>query len=126
VILPGIGQIGVFDDTRRLRCMLAKGRAKILFATVSYYAGRWWLSLNVQAADLHPAHQHPARPDDDRGGWVGVDRGLTSFLVAATAEGQEVARIQDAPKALAAGMAQQRHLAKKLSRKKKDHATAAK
>jgi putative transposase len=119
VILPGIGQIGVFDDTRRLRCMLAKGRAKILFATVTYYAGRWWLSLNVEAADLHPSHQHPARPDDDRGGWVGVDRGLTSFLVAATADGHEVARIQDAPKALAAGMRQQRHLAKKLSSKKK-------
>jgi len=31
VTLPGIGQIGVFDDTRRLRRMLAKDRAKILF-----------------------------------------------------------------------------------------------
>jgi putative transposase len=35
ITLPGIGQIGVHDDTRRLRRMLAKGRAKILFATVS-------------------------------------------------------------------------------------------
>jgi putative transposase len=39
-------------------------------------------------------------------------------LVAATADGGEVARITDAPKALAAGMKQQRHLAKKLSRTK--------
>ncbi len=33
--LPGIGQIAVHDDTRRLRRMLAKNRAKILFATLS-------------------------------------------------------------------------------------------
>lgn len=59
------------------------------------------------------------------GGWVGVDRGLSAFAVAATAVGREVARIDDAPKALAAGMRQQQHLAKKLSHKKKDRATAA-
>jgi putative transposase len=118
VTLPGIGQIGVHDDTRRLRRMLANGRAKILFATVTHHAGRWWLSLNVEAAELHPAHQHPPRDEADHTGWVGVDRGLSAFLVAATADGAETARIHDAPKALAAGMRQQRHLAKKLSRKK--------
>jgi putative transposase len=98
--------------------MLATSRAKILFATISHHGGRWWISLNVQAADLHPDHQHPPRPADG-GGWVGVDRGLSAFLVAATAEGTEVARISDAPKALAAGMKDQRRLAKSLSRKKK-------
>jgi putative transposase len=118
ITLPGIGQIGVHDDTRRLRRMLAKGRAKILFATITHHAGRWWLSLNIEAADLHRAHQHPARPGDS-GGWVGLDRGLSAFLVAATADGSEVARITDTPKALAVGMKQQRHLAKKLSRTKK-------
>jgi putative transposase len=55
VTLPGIGQIGVHDDTRRLRRMLANGSAKILFATVSHHAGRWWVSLNVEASELHPA-----------------------------------------------------------------------
>jgi putative transposase len=119
VNLPGIGPIGVHDDTRRLRRMLAKGRAKILFATVSHRGGRWWLSLNVEAADLHPAQQHPPRDDTDRGGWVGVDRGLSAFLVAATNAGEEVARIEYAPKALRVGMERQRRLAKSLSRKKK-------
>jgi putative transposase len=117
--LPGIGEIGVHDDTRRLRRMLGSGRAKILFATITQHAGRWWVSLNVQAADLHPAHHHPLRSPDDRGGWVGVDRGLSSFLVAATADGEEVVRIDDSPKPLAAGMKHQRRLAKSLSRKQK-------
>ena len=119
VTLPGIGQIGVHDDTRRLRRMLAKGRAKILFATISHHARRWWVALNVEAAELHPAHQHPARDSGDGGGWVGIDRGLSAFLVTARADGTEVTRVHDAPKALAAGMKQQRRLAKSLSRKQK-------
>jgi putative transposase len=119
VTLPGVGQIGVHDDTRRLRRMLAKGRAQICFATVTQHAGRWWVSLNVEADDLHPAHHHQARDTGDEGGWVGIDRGLSAFLVAVTGDGEEVARITDAPKALAAGMQHQRQLAKSLSRKKK-------
>jgi putative transposase len=119
ITLPGVGQIAVHDDTRRLRRMLANGRAKILFATVSQHAGRWWVSLNVKAADLHTTHLHPARSPRDEGGWVGVDRGLSAFAVAATSDGEEVARITHAPKALAAGMKRQRRLAKSLSRKQK-------
>jgi len=109
----------VHDDTRRLRRMLAKDRAKILFATITHHAGRWWVSLNVEAADLHPAHTHRVRDQADSGGWVGVDRGLSAFLVAVNADGTEVARIHEAPKALAAGMKRQRRLAKSLSRKQK-------
>jgi putative transposase len=119
VRLPGIGQIAVHDDTRRLRRMLIKGRARILFATVTLRGGRWWVSLNVEAAELHSARQHQPRYVDDSTGWVGVDRGLSAFLVAATSDGREVARIANAPKALAAGMKHQQRLAKSLSRKQK-------
>ena len=119
VTLPGIGVVGVHDDTRRLRRMIAGGRAKVLFATISRHGGRWWIALNIEAADLHPAHQHPARVGDDDACWVGVDRGLSAFLVAATADDTEVARIADAPKALSAGMKKQRRLSKSLSRKQK-------
>ncbi|MCV7287293.1 IS200/IS605 family element transposase accessory protein TnpB [Mycolicibacterium wolinskyi] len=118
VTLPSIGQVAVYDDTRRLRRLLAKHRAKICFATISYHGGRWWCALNVEAADLHPLQQHPAHTDD-AGGWVGVDRGLSTFLVAATADGTEVARVSDAPKALTRGLKRQRRLSKSLSRKKK-------
>ena len=44
---------------------------------------------------------------------------MSAFLVAADAHGEEVSRITDAPKALAAGMKRQRRLAKSLSRKQK-------
>jgi putative transposase len=119
VTLPGIGPIGVHDNTRRLRRMLAKDRAKICFATTTHHGGRWWVALNVEAADLHPAHNHRPRDPADDGGWVGLDRGLSAFLVAATADGREVSRTTDAPKPLAAGMKRQRRLAKSLSRKQK-------
>ena len=116
---PRYWRCWIRDDTCRLRHMLAKDRAKVLSATVIQQGGRWWVALNVAAADLHPSLRHPARTDSDRGGWVGLDRGLAAFVVAASADGHEVARIQDAPKALRAGMRQQRRLAKSLSRKKK-------
>lgn len=119
ITLPGIGVIAVHDDTRRLRRMPAKGRVKILCATVTHHAGLWWLALNVEAAELHPAHQHPPRDEADHTGWIGIDRGLSAFVVAANVDGTETVRIHDAPKALSAGMRQQRHLAKKLARKKK-------
>ncbi|MCW2630192.1 RNA-guided endonuclease TnpB family protein [Mycobacterium sp.] len=120
VTLPGIGPIAIHDDTRRLRRMLANNRAKILFATITHHGGHWWVSLNIEAADLHPGRQHRLRSDDDTGGdWIGVDRGLSAFAVAATSTGTEVARINDAPKALHAGMKRQQRLAKSLSRKRK-------
>jgi putative transposase len=119
VTLPGIGAVAVHDDTRRLRRMLIQHRAKILFATITRRGGRWWVSLNVEAADLHSAHAHPVRDQADASGWVGVDRGLSAFMVAATGDGTEVARITHAPKPLAAGMSKQRRLAKSLSRKRK-------
>ena len=53
----------------------------------SITAGGGGCSLNIEAADLHPARQHPARDGDVAGGWVGVDRGLSAFVVAATTDG---------------------------------------
>jgi putative transposase len=119
VTLPGVGNVRVHDDTRRLRRLLTKGRGKVLFATVSYHSARWWISINVEAADLHSEQQHTPRADGNRIGWVGVDRGLSALVVAATSDGQEVARLTDPPKALAAGMRRQRRLARAVTRKPK-------
>ena len=119
VTVPGLGVIRVHDDTRPLRRLLAKDRAKVRFATVSYRAGRWWVSLNVEAAELHSAHRHRARPSSDQGGWVGVDRGLSPFLVAASADGRQLERVDDPPRALARSIQRQRRLARSFSRKQK-------
>ncbi|MEV6341038.1 RNA-guided endonuclease TnpB family protein [Nocardia vinacea] len=119
VTLPVIGAVRVREDTRRLRRMIAAGRAKIVSVTVSYRAGRWMISLTTEATDLHPAHWHPVRDDGDHGGWAGLDRGLSTFLVAATSDGIEVDRITDQPKPLVTGMARQRRLARSVTRKRK-------
>src|SRR5450830_1300635 len=105
VTLPGIGVVRVHDDTRRLRRMLTRGRARVLFATVTRRGGRWRISLNVQAAD--------------HGGWAGVDRGLHAPVVAATAAGAQSVRVDVAPKATRTAQPKTRRLSKAVSRKKK-------
>jgi putative transposase len=122
VTLPGIGAIRVHDDTRRLRRMIAAGRARILFATVSRRGGRWRISLNVEAADLHPAARHQHRDPAVTTGWVGVDRGLHAPVVAATADGTQTIRITDAPKALKTAQPVTRRLQKAVTRKVKGSA----
>ncbi|WP_169811088.1 RNA-guided endonuclease InsQ/TnpB family protein [Nocardia amamiensis] len=77
------------------------------------------MSVAVEAADLHAGHRHPFRPDGDVGGWVGADRGLSAFLVAATGDGVEVDRVVDHPKPLAAALQRQRRLAKAVTRKQR-------
>ena len=114
VTLPGIGTIAVREDTRRLRRMLAKGRAKVLSATVSHRAGRWAVSLTCEAADLHDTARH--QPDSGTT-WVGVDRGLAAFVVAGRADGTETARVADWPRPSRTGMARQRRLARAVTRK---------
>ncbi len=80
ITLPGIGMLRVREDTRRLRCLLAKRRAKILYTTVTFRAGLWQISIATETADLHSAcHHRPRETGDD--GWVGLDRGLSAFLV---------------------------------------------
>ena len=122
VTLPGIGAIKVHDDTRKLRRMLAAGRARVLFVTVSRRGGRWRVSVNVEASDLHPAARHLPNEDTDHGGWVGVDRGLHAPVVAATSDGAEVLRASTAPKALRAAQSVTRRLQKSVSRKVKGSA----
>ncbi|MFU8853451.1 RNA-guided endonuclease InsQ/TnpB family protein [Micromonospora sp. SL1-18] len=120
VCLPVVGVLAVREDTRRLRRMIRTGRAHIRYATVSCRAGRWTVTLTVEAADLHPARQHPARPDaDSSGGWVGVDRGLAALVVAADITGREVARVDDVPRPLRTALPRLRRLSRQVSRRQR-------
>lgn len=116
VSLPKIGVLTVRECTRKLRRMLRKGRAKILFATVSHeFGGRWRVSLNVEAADLHPARRHA---DGAAHAPIGLDRGLKTFAVLADVDGREIELI-DAPRPLRNELRKLRKLSREHSRKKK-------
>jgi putative transposase len=129
VTLPTLGTIRVHDDTRRLRRLLRPTEhispesgervvaplAKILFATISRQGSRWHVSLNVCAPDFHRERRHPRSPDRKQADWVGIDRGLTVFAVASTANGEEVGRFF-APKPLTRRLTQLRRASRALSR----------
>ena len=119
ITLPRVGVLRVREDTRRLRRMLANGRATITAATICCRRGRWQVAVSVTAADLHPGARHP---DVEDGGWVGVDRGLSAFAVAATTTGREVLRISDPPRPLRTAQARLRRLSRNMARKRKGSA----
>lgn len=72
----------------------------------------------VEATDLHPSVRHQPRADEDRSGWVGVDRGLKDTVVAATSDGAEVLRVKPA-RTLTNGLPRIRRLSRAVSRKRK-------
>jgi len=122
--LPKLGDLAVRESTRSLRRMLRKGRAKILFATVSCTADdRWRVALNVQAEQFHPARRHTdsdASKSPEGGAAMpvmGIDRGLKTFAVIANEEGQDVEHLE-APRPLRAAMRVLRRKSKALTRKK--------
>ena len=89
ITLPTIGQIRVHDDTRRLRRLLrpiktsevstgnerGAARAKLLFATITRHGHRWYVSLTVLAANLHPERRirfQLRRTLTGSSGWTGA------------------------------------------------------
>jgi hypothetical protein len=80
-------------------------RARLLFAAVARHGDRWLVSLNVEAPEFHAERRHRASPVSRGRGFVGIDRGIAAFVVAATADGLEVARFH-APGRWLAGSAE--------------------
>jgi putative transposase len=115
ILLPTIGVVRVHDDTRRLRRLLRPvdhhrpltgspalaPRARLLFATVARHGNRWLISLNVEAPDFHAERRHHPPSAGWGKGFVGIDRGIAAFAVAATADGLEVARFHALGRSLA-------------------------
>ncbi|SNQ49986.1 transposase [Frankia canadensis] len=79
VKLPRIGRVKVHEPMGALTGRLADGRARLLGATVSRTAGRWYVSFTVDAD-----REIPAQPG--RGGVVGVDLGVRHLAVLSTGE----------------------------------------
>ena len=114
--LPKLGVIRVRECTRKLRRMLSKGRAKIWFATISQrVGGRWRVTLNIEAADIHPGQRHDS---GQRPQVAGLDRGLATFAVVADRDGRELERLES-PRPLRQALPRLRRKSRALSRKQK-------
>jgi putative transposase len=74
VTLPRIGTISTHESTRKLARRLEAGTARILSATISRTAQRWFVSFNTEVQRAIPA-THP-RP----GSAIGLDLGVTTLL----------------------------------------------
>ncbi len=119
VTLPFIGIVALREDTRALRRLSRRDasgspRARICAATATEHRGRFVITISVEAPDLHPGRCHgPGRSPE---GFVGIDRGLRSYVVAATAEGKEVAKVS-APRPLERSLRSLRRASRTLSRR---------
>lgn len=86
VTLPKVGRIriaGACPAQARLRRLLRRGRGRLMSATVSRHAdGSWWLALKVE----RPLRR-PMEHSSGGGPVVGIDRGVKTASVAATAQG---------------------------------------
>jgi putative transposase len=107
--LPRIGRVRSKEPTDKLLKLLEEGKAKILSATISREADRFYVSLTceVERPDLKPKE---VRSEEDV---VGVDLGLSSF--ATLSDGTPI----DPPKPLAKKLRLLKRRSKQLSRKEK-------
>ena len=92
VTLPRLGTVQTFESTRKLTRRLEAGTARILSATVSRTAQRWFVSFTCEVERAIPRRH--ARP----GTAAGVDLGVKTLLTAVDDAGNVLA--VDGPKAL--------------------------
>jgi IS605 OrfB family transposase len=102
--LPRIGVVKTHESTRKLARRLEQGTARILAATISRRADRWFVSFTVEVQRTIPAC-------NGRTSVVGVDLGVRQLAVLST--GQTIAN----PRALEASLRRLRRLNRKLARR---------
>ncbi len=109
VTLPRLGTVGTHEDTGKLACKVADGTARILSATVSRTAQRWFVSFTVELEREVPGRH--ARP----GSAAGVDLGVKALLTAADDAGRVITTA--GPKALGSSLRKLRRASRAHSRK---------
>ena len=110
VTLPRLGVIRTHESTRKLARRLEDGTARILSATVSRRAQRWFVSFTVEVDRAVP-DRHP-RP----GTAIGVDLGIRSLLTGADDMGTVITIPGTKP--LKAGLRRLRRAARAHTRKR--------
>ncbi len=109
VQLPRIGRIRTKERTDKLLALMAEGKARILSATISREADRWYVSLTCEVERPDSEHKEVRKPEDV----VGVDVGVKAFAV--LSDGTRI----EAPKPLARALRILGRRSKQLSRKQK-------
>jgi putative transposase len=110
VTLPRLGTIHTHESTRKLARRLDNGIARILSATVSRTAQRWFVSFTVEVERSVPAtHAYP-------GSTVGIDLGVKTLLTGVDDRGNTIA--MQGPKPLRASLRKLRRVSRAHSRKK--------
>lgn len=105
LVLPRLGRLKTSESTQALLRLLSTGRARILSATVSREAKRWFCSFTVEVERQAQANQHRDL--------LGVDLGLEHF--ASFSDGSTV----DGPRLLRQQLRKLRRLGRAHSRKQK-------
>jgi putative transposase len=109
VKLPVLGVIRTHESTRKLARRLENGTARILSATVSRTAQRWFVSFTVEVErDISGRHPRP-------GSAVGVDLGVKKLLTGVDDAGQVLAVA--GPRALHGSLRKLRRASRAHSRK---------
>ena len=109
VKLPRIGRVRTKERTDKLLELLQAGKARILSATISREADRWFVSLTCVVERPDPEPREAGSPEDI----VGIDLGLESFIT--LSDGTRV----EAPKPLKKVLRLLERRSRQLSRKQK-------
>jgi putative transposase len=109
VTLPRLGTSATHESTRKLGRRLDNGTARILSATVSRTAQRWFVSLTCEIDRALP--ERHARP----GSAIGVDLGVKTLLTAVDRQGNTIAI--EGPRALRFSLRRLRRVSRAHSRK---------
>jgi putative transposase len=110
VTLPRIGTVRVHENTRRLERLIAKGRARVLAATLSRRGTRLVVAFRVLI-------QRPIQPRaGDPESRVGVDVGVRVLATVAGRHGEVIERAPN-PRPLEAALKELRHLSRERSRR---------
>jgi putative transposase len=104
VTLPKIGRIKTHESTRKLARRLEQGTARILNATITCTADRWFVSFTVEVQRRSPERSRASQV-------VGVDVGLRHLAVLSTGE------VIPNPRPLDQAQARLRRLNRQLARR---------
>jgi putative transposase len=118
VTLPRLGTIRTHESTRKLTRRLENGTARILSATVSRAAQRWFVSFTCEVGRAVP--ERHARP----GSAIGIDLGVKTLLTGADDTGGVIS--VPGPKPLRASLRKLRRASRAHSRKAKGSANRRK